>query len=83
MQGMKELSNFIRKLSFTEEYFGLGKRWKCAGCAYDQGYTDGFSGRLSDVNLAILYQSQAGCVRHRNPVVAYNWGYATGLAANG
>jgi hypothetical protein len=68
-------------LPFSEEYFGQARRWKCSGCAYEQGYSDGFNNRIRGVNLAPLDQSQAGTVRHTDPTVSYDWGYADGVAA--
>ena len=70
----------FRTLPFSEEFFGLQKRWYCAGCAYNQGYDDGAVGRPSNPNLAILDQSQASEVRHKNPLTAYDWGYADAIA---
>lgn len=68
-------------LSFTEEYFGEPLRWKCAGCAYEQGMDDALNGRSPNINLSILDQSQAGSVRHKDPHEAYDLGYAAGIAA--
>ena len=65
----------FRALPFSEEYFGLPKRWYCAGCSYNQGYDDGIAGRPNNPNLAVLDQSQASEVRHKNPITSYDWGY--------
>jgi hypothetical protein len=70
-------------LDFSEEWFGLDTRFHCSGCAYNQGWDDGINGRPNNPNLVILDTSQAGYVRHTNPVQAYNWGYTdatTGVA---
>jgi hypothetical protein len=67
-------------LPFSEEYFDEPIRWKCSGCAYDQGYADAVAGNVELVRLRELDQSQAGTVRHTDPVVAYHWGYRDGLA---
>jgi hypothetical protein len=71
----------FRGLPFSEEFFGLHRRWHCAGCAYNQGYEDGVAGRPHNPDLAVLDQSQAQEVRHKNPIVAYEWGYTD--AVNG
>ena len=62
-------------LPFSEEYFDLPTRWHCAGCAYNQGWEDGIASRPHSPNLDVLDQSQAQNVRHKNPMVAYDWGY--------
>jgi len=66
-------------LSFSEEFFNEPERWKCAGCAYEQGFNDARAGRPNNPRLDVLDQSQAGTVRHRNPIEAYNLGYSDGL----
>lgn len=68
-------------LPFSEEYFDEPIRWKCSGCAYDQGFNDAVKGRTKGVRLSVLDQSQAGTVRHTDPTVAYDWGYNAGLAS--
>ena len=42
------------KLPRTQEYFGKAERWKCAGCAYEQGFKDGFNDQPNSVNLDAL-----------------------------
>ena len=51
-------------------------RHKCAGCAYDKGYKQGYS--LADVltlDLESLPESQAGSVRHKSAHAAFALGY--------
>lgn len=62
-------------LADSQEFFGEDERWKCAGCAYDQGVEHATNGNVRKPNLNILDQSQAGTVRHKDPVEAYNLGY--------
>lgn len=56
-------------------------RHKCAGCAYEQGYHDGFN-QLKDINidekLRNLSESQAGPQRHKSAKQAYEKGYQDG-----
>lgn len=68
----------FRNLKFSEEYFGEPLRWKCAGCAYEQGFNDAKLGKANNPRLNELDQSQAGSVRHRNPIEAYNMGFSDG-----
>lgn len=70
----------FRNLPFSEEFFDLPTRWHCAGCAYNQGWDHGTAGQLRNPNLAILDQSQAKEVRHKNPMMAYDWGYDDAVA---
>lgn len=55
-------------------------RHKCAGCAYELGFTDGLNNRLANYQgqVASLLDSQAGTVRHKDPEEAYNLGYKEG-----
>jgi hypothetical protein len=63
----------------SQEFFGEPERWKCVGCAYDQGYNDAVNGDPKGIRLAALPQSQAGTGRHKDPTIAYEWGYGDGL----
>ena len=63
----------------SQEFFGEKERWKCVGCAYDQGFDDAVNNVTKNVRLNALPQSQAGTGRHKDPTVAYDWGYAAGL----
>ncbi len=69
------------RLPVTQAYFGQPERWKCAGCAYEQGFKDGFNDQPNAVNLAALNQTETEPARHKNPIVAYGWGYVDGQAA--
>jgi hypothetical protein len=68
--------------SLPEDQGGIG-RHKCAGCAYEQGYQDGFHRKEQlDLVLESLPDSQAGTVRHRSPHAAYELGYQDGTKAS-
>ncbi|HCM34201.1 hypothetical protein [Chryseobacterium sp.] len=69
----------FKNLKFSEEFFGEPERWKCAGCAYDQGFNDAKAGLPNNPRLNELDQSQASAVRHRSPIEGYNMGYNDGL----
>lgn len=56
-------------------------RHKCAGCAYEKGYSDGKMLKESiQLELDSLSESQAGSVRHRSPHAAYALGYLNGVS---
>ena len=55
-------------------------RHRCAGCAYEQGYDDGFEGRGRQPDLEQWSDSQAGTGRHRDVWAAYDLGYGLGAA---
>ena len=67
----------------SQEFFDQPERHKCAGCAYDQGFDHAINGIVNQLRLNELDQSQAGSVRHKNPVVAYILGYEEGLISLG
>ncbi|OOF45302.1 hypothetical protein [Rodentibacter trehalosifermentans] len=54
-------------------------RHLCAGCAYDEGHSDGFANnpRRSINDLKLPY-SQAGTGRHKSARAAYELGYSHG-----
>lgn len=54
-------------------------RHKCAACAYETGYDDGFSQRSPHFERNALNESQIGEVRHKSCEAAYNLGYYHGL----
>ncbi len=55
-------------------------RHKCAACAYQKGYQDGFTLQDSpNLDLNSLPDSQAGSVRHKSPHAAYALGYLHGV----
>jgi hypothetical protein len=58
-------------------------RHKCAGCAYEQGYSIGLS-KLASVNISFdsLPNSQAGTVRHKSVQTAFAKGYLAGILAS-
>lgn len=57
-------------------------RHKCAACAYQQGYEDGFK-HLEYIDFPAILQgleeSQAQAQRHKSPHAAYALGYAKGI----
>ena len=71
---------------YLEEYKTLpesqdnksGDRHICAGCAYELGLKDGLDGSVRKGNLSSLPESQAGSVRHKGAIEAYNEGYNEG-----
>ncbi len=56
-----------------------GDRHICAGCAYVEGLKDGLDGRPRKRDLSHLPESQAGTVRHKGAIEAYDAGYAEGV----
>jgi hypothetical protein len=55
-----------------------GDRHICAGCAYEEGLSDGLNGSPKQIDLSHLPESQAGTVRHKGAKEAYDEGYAEG-----
>lgn len=57
-------------------------RHKCASCAYEQGFEDGFQ-RKQQIDLAVLLdslpESQRAARRHKSPHAAYAFGYLNGI----
>lgn len=65
--------------SLPHDQGGAG-RHKCAGCAYENGFQDGFIRKESiEIDLNSLPESQAGTVRHKSPHAAYAMGYLHGV----
>lgn len=59
---------------------GGAGRHRCAGCAYEQGYTAGMArAETFQLRLDELPESQAGAVRHRSPHAAFAQGYLDGV----
>lgn len=56
-----------------------GGRHICAACAYAEGLKDALNGNLPQSDLSHLPNSQAGIVRHKNAIYAYNLGYNYGI----
>lgn len=67
------------ELNDSQEFYMIGRRHQCAGCAYDQGYNDAKNGLERKFKPEIVNISQAGTVRHKDPKQAYNLGYDEGL----
>lgn len=63
----------------SQQFYSKDERHKCAGCAYEQGYQDGLSGIEEGIRLDELNKSQAGTVRHKDPLTAYKMGYDEGI----
>lgn len=55
-----------------------GDRHICAGCAYEEGLKDGLNSLSRKKDLSHLPYSQAGTVRHKGAMEAYELGYAEG-----
>lgn len=55
-----------------------GDRHICAGCAYEEGLKDGLNHCTPKSDLSHLPYSQAGTVRHKGAMEAYQMGYAEG-----
>ena len=56
-----------------------GDRHICAGCAYVEGLKDALNNVPRKNDLSHLPSSQAGTVRHKGAIEAYNKGYDFGL----
>ncbi|WP_217522016.1 hypothetical protein [Vibrio metschnikovii] len=57
-------------------------RHKCAGCAYDHGYSLGIQrSQFLSIDYALLPDSQAGTGRHRSVQAAFAKGYLDGVIA--
>jgi len=71
--------NRFTELPESQEFYMEGRRHQCAGCAYEQGFEDAKSGRESNFKIDVLNISQAGVVRHKDPLKGYEMGYKDGL----
>lgn len=69
----------FKALDDSQEFYMEGKRHQCAGCAYDQGFNDAIKGLPKNFRVEELNISQAGTVRHKDPMQAYELGYSDGL----
>jgi DGQHR domain-containing protein len=69
-------------LNDSQEFYMVGRRHQCAGCAYEQGFNDAKNGLEKLFKPEILNISQAGSVRHKDPKQAYDLGYEDGLKIN-
>ena len=75
-----------KKHRYLNEYNSLreaqdnqhGDRHICAGCAYEEGLRDGMVGIARKTDLSHLPYSQAGTVRHKDAMEAYEQGYSEG-----
>lgn len=75
---------------YSKEYLELsysqddqnGARHKCAACAYVEGLRDALNGAVKKTDLSYLPDSQAGTVRHKDAMEAYEEGYAKGEELN-
>lgn len=67
------------ELPESQKFYSKDERHKCAGCAYDQGFEDAINGYDNAIRLDELNISQAGTVRHKDPIEAYKLGYEAGL----
>lgn len=71
--------SIFHDLPESQKFYDLYERHKCAGCAYDQGFNHSRAGNPKNLDLDSLNKSQAGEVRHKDPTIAYELGYAAGL----
>jgi len=71
--------SIFSQLPESQKFYSKDERHKCAGCAYDQGYNDAIKGNVNEIRLDELDISQAGTVRHKDPIEAYKMGYNEGL----
>ncbi|MCX6231148.1 MAG: DGQHR domain-containing protein [Bacteroidetes bacterium] len=71
--------SIFAELPESQKFYTKDVRHKCAGCAFDQGYEDAIKGITNGIRLDELDISQAGTVRHKDPIEAYNMGYRSGL----
>lgn len=69
---------YFDKFDFLDEDQSSPPRHKCCGCAYEQGLIDGHSGRVMSPQVELWPKSQAGTVRHKNAIQAYELGYEKG-----
>jgi DGQHR domain-containing protein len=69
----------FKALNDSQEYYMVGRRHQCAGCAYDQGYKDALDGKEMNFRVEELNISQASAVRHKDPKEGYELGYKDGL----
>lgn len=53
-------------------------RHLCAGCAYENGFIDGFNNQRHTLDQLNLPASQAGTVRHKSVSEAYKLGWKKG-----
>lgn len=64
----------FQKLKIIE----TGGRHIYAACAYEEGLKDALQGNSPQSDLSHLPDSQAGTVRHKSAIDAYNLGYKFG-----
>ncbi len=74
-------NSIFNDLPESQEFIIDKERHHCAGCAYEQGYNDAMNGIEGGIRLDELNISQAGAVRHKDPLAAYILGYKEGMAA--
>lgn len=60
---------------------GGEERHLCCGCAFEQGFKDGFSNEIQNFRPSEISDSQAGNVRHKDASQAYEWGYKLGVSS--
>lgn len=69
----------FKSLNDSQEFYMVGRRHQCAGCAYEQGYNDAINGKQMNFRVEELNISQAGTVRHKDPKQAYELGHKEGI----
>ncbi|MED5524938.1 hypothetical protein [Gallaecimonas pentaromativorans] len=69
--------------ALPEDQSKFNGRHKCAGCAYEEGYSMGYNRAQSvNINFHALPDSQAGTVRHKSVQAAFAKGYFDGVLAS-
>lgn len=63
----------------SQEFYMEDRRHQCAACAFDQGYKDAIENKSKNFRVEELNISQAGVVRHKDPLKGYEMGYEEGL----
>ena len=75
-----ETHRYDQVLSNLPDDQGGRGRHKCAGCAYDAGYSAAVN-RQEDININLdeLPKNQGGLGRHKSPHAAFAKGYLAGV----
>lgn len=74
----KREHRYDARLSDLPDSQGGEGRHKCCGCAYEEGYNDGFHNWGRTIDWDKIDDSQAGTGRHKSAEDAYILGYADG-----
>lgn len=66
----------------SQKFYMAKRRHQCAACAYEQGLKDAREGKDFNFRVEVLNVTQAGVVRHKDPLKGYEKGYNDGLKSN-